>query len=308
MKTANLTIVFTDIAGFTKRTSEQTLEENQRFLAAHSAILAPIFKAFGGRVVKTIGDSFMVVFESPTQALLSCLAVQDKVWLHNRSVAEAERFNVRAAVNVGEVRLSGNDVFGEPVNVASRVEGVTEPGLVYFTEAVYLIMDKVEVPSVEVGLFELRGIPEQVRIFQVPKGPHRMQAPAAPGEVLPEDMPPYGNLGLRRMPEDPLKQLGAELTSKAQAVFNSDLGGKAALAATELGSRAAEAATELGRQAVSRAAELERSLNDPAALDKARQKAQAQLDTVSKRVSPEVLIAAAIGTMLLLLVLLRACR
>ena len=171
MRTANLAIVFTDIQGFTERTSRQTLEQNQRLLQVHAGLLTPLFKAFGGRIVKSIGDAFLVTFESPTQAVLSGIAIQDRLWQHNRAAPEAEQLRVRVAVNVGEVRIESNDVFGEPVNIAARVEALTEAGEVYFTEAVYLAMNKAEVPSQEVGAFELKGIPGRIRVFRVPHAP-----------------------------------------------------------------------------------------------------------------------------------------
>lgn len=206
MKTANLAIVFTDIKGFTERTSRQTLEENQRLLQVHHQLLAPLFKAFGGRIVKSIGDAFLVTFESPTQAVLSGIAIQDRLWHHNRTAPENERLNVRVAVNVGEVRVESNDVFGEPVNIAARVEGIAEAGEVYFTEAVYLAMNKAEVPSQEVGAFELKGIPGKIRVFRVPTAPYRVEAPGAGASpsLAPEEMPPYGNLALARVPESAL--------------------------------------------------------------------------------------------------------
>ncbi|MFP2908662.1 adenylate/guanylate cyclase domain-containing protein, partial [Pyxidicoccus sp. 3LFB2] len=209
MKTANLAIVFTDIKGFTERTSRQTLEENQRLLQVHHALLAPLFKAFGGRIIKSIGDAFLVTFESPTQAVLSGIAIQDRLWHHNRSTEEADQLHVRVAINVGEVRLESNDIFGEPVNIAARVEGIAEAGEVYFTEAVYLAMNKAEVPSKEVGAFELKGIPGKIRVFHVPRAPYRVEAPTAatiaeaPGSTA---MPPFGNLALSRVSES---QLGA---------------------------------------------------------------------------------------------------
>ncbi|HYH98977.1 adenylate/guanylate cyclase domain-containing protein, partial [Hyalangium sp.] len=126
MKTANLAIVFTDIKGFTERTSRQTHVENERLLQVHHDLLAPLFKAFGGRIIKSIGDAFLVTFESPTQAVLSGVAIQDRLWQYNRSVPESAQLHVRVAVNVGEVRLEASDVFGEPVNIASRVEGIAE--------------------------------------------------------------------------------------------------------------------------------------------------------------------------------------
>lgn len=199
LKTANLAIVFTDIQGFTERTSRQTLEQNERLLQAHSSLLTPLFKAFGGRIVKSIGDAFLVTFESPTQAVISGIAIQDRLWEHNLTASEDERLSVRVAVNVGEVRLEANDVFGEPVNIAARVEALTEAGEVYFTEAVYLSMNKAEVPSQEVGAFELKGIPGKIKIFRVPKGPYRVEAPVdgAPSSTA---QPPFGNLGLSRLP------------------------------------------------------------------------------------------------------------
>ena len=208
MKTANLAIVFTDIKGFTERTSRQTLEENEQLLATHDALLRPIFTAFGGKIVKCIGDAFLVTFESPTQAVLAGVAIQDRLWMHNRETAEADKLNVRVAVNVGEVRIEKGDVFGEPVNIAARVEGIAEAGEVFFTESVYLSMNKAEVPAEEVGQFELKGIPGKIRVFKVPHAPYRVEpataahaesatAPTAPRQ----DTPPFGNMGLARMPE-----------------------------------------------------------------------------------------------------------
>lgn len=226
MKTANLAIVFTDIKGFTERTSRQTLKQNERLLQMHSALLTPLFRACGGRIIKSIGDAFLVTFESPTQAVLCGAAIQDRLWQHNRTTAEAERLEVRVAINVGEVRLESGDVFGEPVNIAARVEGIAEAGEVYFTEAVYLSMNKADVPAEEVGAFELKGIPGKVRVFRVPRAPYRVQpapvgeAPAATSTTTSGDQPPFGNLGLARLPEsalEPAARLGGEVISRRRA-------------------------------------------------------------------------------------------
>ncbi len=214
MKTANLAIVFTDIKGFTERTSRQTLEQNETLLRTHHDLLAPVFRAFHGRIIKEIGDAFLVTFESPTQAVLAGVALQDKLWAHNRNLAADDRIDVRVAINVGEVRVENNDVFGEPVNIAARVEGLADAGEVFLTESVYLAMNKAEVPSEEVGLFDLKGIPGKIRVFRVPHAPYRVAnvvAGTAPAPHLAE-APPYGNLGLSKMPD---AGAGAELTAKA---------------------------------------------------------------------------------------------
>jgi class 3 adenylate cyclase len=230
LKTANLAIVFTDIQGFTERTSRQTHEENQRLLQVHHELLAPMFKAFGGRILKSIGDAFLVTFESPTQAVLSGIAIQDRLWQYNTAAPEGERLNVRVAINVGEVRVESNDVFGEPVNIAARVEGMADAGEVFFTEAVYLAMNKAEVPSQEVGAFELKGIPGKIRVFRVPKGPYRMEAPVTPlptAAGVAQQGPPFANLALSRVPAAAAP--GADLAATAAVLGQraSVLGGQA---------------------------------------------------------------------------------
>ncbi|RKG83226.1 adenylate/guanylate cyclase domain-containing protein [Corallococcus terminator] len=256
MKTANLAIVFTDIKGFTERTSRQTLEENQRLLQVHEALLAPLFRAFGGRIIKTIGDAFLVTFESPTQAVLSGIAIQDQLWHHNRLLLPDDQLHVRVAVNVGEVRVEANDIFGEPVNIAARVEGITDADEVFFTEAVYLAMNKAEVPSQEVGAFELKGIPGKIRVFRVPRAPYRVEAPS-PGLVVSEEeaaaLPPFGNLALSRVSEEgmDLSALGHRAAEGA-AQFGqgaAQLGQRAAGGAVVLGQKAASGAVVLGQKA-----------------------------------------------------------
>jgi class 3 adenylate cyclase len=242
LRTANLAIVFTDIKGFTERTSRQTLEENQRLLKLHADLLLPLFRGFSGKVVKSIGDAFMVTFESPTQAVLCGAAIQDRLWGHNRAAAEAERLEVRVAVNVGEVRLEGGDVFGEPVNIAARIEGITDAGEVFFTEAVYLSMNKAEVPAKEVGEFELKGIPEKVRVYQIPHAFYRVEPSGS--QVTPEQ-PPYGNLGLSRVEESARKGTG-ELSQAAVAIAEqaSRATAELSVSAAQLGRRSATVAKQ----------------------------------------------------------------
>ena len=183
MKTSNLAIVFTDIKGFTERTGRQSYAENQRMLRLHDGLLVPVFAAFDGRLVKTIGDAFLVVFESPTKAVLSGAAIQDRLWEYNRKARTEDQIHVRVAINLGEVREEKGDVFGEPVNIAARVEGIAEAGEVVFTEAVYLAMNRAEVPAEEHGVHQLKGISTPIRLWRVP---------------LRGENAPYGGLGLMR--------------------------------------------------------------------------------------------------------------
>ncbi|PIR19343.1 MAG: hypothetical protein COV48_02525 [Elusimicrobia bacterium CG11_big_fil_rev_8_21_14_0_20_64_6] len=165
--TRHLTILLTDIKGFTDKTSSKTRAAISTMLDEHRAVVLPLLESHGGRLIKTIGDAFLMTFESPTNAVLAGVAVQEALAKLNEGRGAEDRLEIRIAINSGEVNLMENDVFGEAVNITSRIEGIAEAGQVYFTEAVYLAMNKAEVPSSEIGLVQLKGIPEKIRVYKV---------------------------------------------------------------------------------------------------------------------------------------------
>ena len=166
----NLVIMFTDIVGFTELTASQSRDQNKVMLHQNEKILGGAAKRFGGKRIKSIGDALLFVFRSPTDALLCSMAMHDLLWEYNLSFEdEKDHITIRVAINSGEVRLDGGDVFGEPVNIAARVEGITPANEIYFTEAIYLAMNKAEVSHEMVDRFKLKGIPEEVTIYRVPR-------------------------------------------------------------------------------------------------------------------------------------------
>ncbi|MDZ4199544.1 MAG: adenylate/guanylate cyclase domain-containing protein, partial [Kiritimatiellia bacterium] len=124
---------------------------------------------YGGRIVKTIGDAFMSVFESPTNAVLCSIRAQYVLRIFNKDRPEKEQIHIRIALNAGEVQLAGDgDVFGEAVNAVARVEGVTPVDEIYFTERVYLSMNRNEVPeTLNVKRFIFKGIEEEITVYKV---------------------------------------------------------------------------------------------------------------------------------------------
>jgi serine/threonine-protein kinase len=199
VRTENLAVVFTDIVGYTARTGRQSREENARMLAEHDRLLLPLVRAFGGRRVKSIGDALLLTFRSPTDSVLCGMALQDCLAQRNAPLPEAERLVIRVAISLGEVRLERGDVFGEPVNVAARVEHETPPGEIWLTEAVQLSMNRAEAPLLEVGTRELKGISQPVRIYCVqraetglPFGGQALARAEASRSLLDRVLPPGG--------------------------------------------------------------------------------------------------------------------
>lgn len=167
MSSKVLSIMFTDIKGFTERTSAGSREDLVGLLKKHDSLLIPVINKFSGTVIKTIGDAFLVTFDSPTNAVLCGVMIQQNLRDYNAGRPDGEKIFIRVSVNMGEVEVRDGDVFGEAVNIAARLEGVTEASEIFFTESVYLAMNKAEVPSSEVGSFRLKGIPEAIKVYRV---------------------------------------------------------------------------------------------------------------------------------------------
>ena len=163
-----LSIMFTDIKGFTERSGHSSREGMLALVKKHNDLLRPIIDHYGGQLIKTIGDAFLVVFESPTNAVLCGVLMQETLREYNSKVAgEADRIEIRISINTGEVQLSDSDVYGQPVNIASRINSIAEINEVWFTHAVYLSMNQKEVPSSEIGERRLKGVDEPVRVYKV---------------------------------------------------------------------------------------------------------------------------------------------
>jgi serine/threonine-protein kinase len=159
VRSRNLAIVFAGLAGYAERLGAQTWEESQRMLRLHEALVAPVLRKFKGRRIKQIAGTFLVAFESPTQAVLCAAALQDR--------ARRLELDVRIGVHLGEVRMARGDVFGEAVNIAARLESACGPGEVLFGESVWLSMNRAEVHAEDAGEKRLKGVPEAVRVFRL---------------------------------------------------------------------------------------------------------------------------------------------
>lgn len=208
VKTAPLTVMFTDIAGYTERTGQQSREEAARWLAVHDGLLQPVIKAFGGKLVKTIGDAFLATFASPTDAVLCGMAIQDRLYLHNQTAAPSEHIQVRVALSAGEVRLHRGDIFGEAVNLASRLEGLATPGEVLISDAVYATMNAAEATLEHRGEHRFKGISRAVQVYAC-------RPTTEPG------LPPFGGRHLARVNEG--KAMARVVGAAGKAAYAADV-------------------------------------------------------------------------------------
>ena len=165
-RTQNVALMLTDIQGYTERTSRQTREESARMLETHDRLLVPLVRSHGGRVVQKRGDALLAAFPSPTESVHCGMAIQDRLWRHNRGARAGEELHVRVCLHAGEVLLSRDGVLGEPVDVVEAVERAAQADEVVFTEAVNLARNRAEAAAEPCGSVELPGRAESLQLYR----------------------------------------------------------------------------------------------------------------------------------------------
>jgi hypothetical protein len=149
------------MAEYTRSVSASDREGLRNLLAMHEQLVGPILTGRGGRIVKNIGDSFMALFDSATDAIRACM---DLVEAHNQHAGSGVSF--RAGICTGDVEETDTDAFGEPVNLAARIIARTPTGEVWFSNATRHCMTQAEIPYETTGRHALKGIPGDIEIFR----------------------------------------------------------------------------------------------------------------------------------------------
>ncbi len=175
MRVRHRTIMFTDISGYTDLSQRIGHEALEQLLAEYETIVRHEAETnHGGRVVKNIGDSFLVVYDSARDALRAAAAIQRAIAGRNTRVPAARTIAVKIAVNAGDVIVDeSGDVFGDPVNVCARMEKVATGGETLFSEAIYHSMHKAEVSFEEFGHYNFKGVDHPVTLRAEHGGPFR---------------------------------------------------------------------------------------------------------------------------------------
>ncbi len=129
-------IMFTDMVGFSSRAQEDEAA-TLALLDRHNRLLRPLFSKFQGREVKTVGDAFVVAFESALDATRCGLDIQRMLHYYNLRAPEPWRIRIRIGIHVGDVVESAGDVLGDSVNIAARIVTLAEPEGICLTQQVY---------------------------------------------------------------------------------------------------------------------------------------------------------------------------
>jgi hypothetical protein len=121
-----------------------------------------------GKLVKTIGDGFLAIFDSPVEAVRCAIVVQQNMVGRNASLPKHHWIEFRIGVNLGDVIIEADDIYGDGVNIATRLEGIADPGEVYISGGIYeQIKHKLVCGYESLGDRKVKNITDPVRVYRV---------------------------------------------------------------------------------------------------------------------------------------------
>jgi adenylate cyclase len=129
-------IVAMDVTSYSEKMGRDE-EGTLKHLRACREIIETVVAENRGRIFNTAGDAFMIEFSSAVSALSAAVEIQKLIKNRNESLEEIERMYFRMGVNVGDIIIEGDNLYGEGVNIAARLEGISAPGGISISEKVY---------------------------------------------------------------------------------------------------------------------------------------------------------------------------
>jgi adenylate cyclase len=134
-------IMFTDIVGFSRQMGADEAR-TLRLLALHNRLIHQAVLTHKGVVIKTVGDAFLVDFPSVVNAVQCAQQIQAQLKAHNTDRAQQEQIHLRIGIHSGDIVQREGDVFGDGVNIASRLQALAEPDMICLSQTVYKEVEK----------------------------------------------------------------------------------------------------------------------------------------------------------------------
>ncbi len=205
-------ILAADVAGYSRLMGADEEGTLERLKALRRELLDPKIAEHQGRIVKTTGDGLLVEFASVVDAVRCAVAVQQAMPERNTGVAADSRIELRIGINLGDVIVEGDDLYGDGVNIAARIEALADAGGVFVSNTVHdQVRDRLPFVFEDLGEQQVKNIARPVRVYRVrdaaaAKSPSALAQPALP---LP-DKPSIAVLPFANMSGDPEQEYFAD--------------------------------------------------------------------------------------------------
>jgi adenylate cyclase len=206
-------ILVADVVGYSRLIEQDEEGTRIRLRSLHAEVIAPRIAADGGRIVKTSGDGVLVEFGSAVDAVRNALAIQEAMTNRDSNLPEDRRIRFRVGINLGDVIVEGNDIHGDGVNVAARLEGLCAPGAVFVSGTIYDQVDgKLAALFDDLGEQTVKNISKPVRVYEVSPAAGKAKTAASAAAELDRlfDRPAVAVLPFENVSGDPEQEYFAD--------------------------------------------------------------------------------------------------
>jgi TolB-like protein/class 3 adenylate cyclase/Flp pilus assembly protein TadD len=171
-------ILAADVVGYTRLMGVDEAGTLARLKALRAEVIDPEIAEHNGRLVKLMGDGALVEFASVVDAVACAVAIQREMAAHSAEVPEDRRITFRIGINLGDVIVEGDDIYGDGVNIAARLEGLAEPGGICISDIVHQsVKAKLDLGFQDLGAQQVKNVAEPVRIYRVRLDPEAVGKP-----------------------------------------------------------------------------------------------------------------------------------
>ncbi|MBR0899681.1 SUMF1/EgtB/PvdO family nonheme iron enzyme [Bradyrhizobium tropiciagri] len=161
-------IVVGDIAGYSRLMQLDEEGTHARVKRTERDLIEPTITEHHGKLIKTTGDGFIAMFDSPVEAVRCSIVIQQNMIGRNAAIARDQWIEYRIGVNLGDIIIESDDIYGDGVNVASRLEGIAAPGDVFISGGIYeQIKHKMVCGYESLGDKKVKNITDPIRVYRV---------------------------------------------------------------------------------------------------------------------------------------------
>ena len=161
-------ILAADVAGYSRLMGEDEAGTLAALNAHREEVLEPRVTAHGGRIVKVMGDGFLVEFPSVVETVQCAVEIQEQMAERNAQAPAHRRIDFRIGINLGDVIVERDDIYGDGVNIAARLEGLAEPGGICASRSVFeQIRNRLDLDAVDLGDLTVKNIAEPVHAYRI---------------------------------------------------------------------------------------------------------------------------------------------